>query len=75
MGMGIGSVMGLGFGMMWIFWILVIGAIVFVLVAVTKGVRRSPRGANSPEEILRRRYALGEINQAEYQKRLQDLRP
>ena len=66
--------MGIGMGWMWIFWVLVLAAVVFVLVAVARGVRPSSPVAESPEEILKRRYARGEIDQAEYQERLQDLR-
>jgi putative membrane protein len=34
----------------------------------------SPRGDETPEQILKRRYAKGEIEREEYQRRLEDLR-
>ena len=66
--------MGIGMGWMWIFWVLVLAAIVAVLVWALAASRRSAAGRESPEEILKRRYAQGEIDQAEYHKRLEDLR-
>jgi len=33
-----------------------------------------PRGDETPEQILKRRYAKGEIDREEYQRRLEDLR-
>lgn len=66
--------MGMGMGWMWIFWVLVLAAIVFVLVAAARAMHRSPTERESAEEILKRRYARGEIDQVEYQKRLEDLR-
>jgi uncharacterized membrane protein len=35
---------------------------------------RADGSADSPEEILRRRYASGEIDRAEYEERLRNLR-
>jgi putative membrane protein len=34
----------------------------------------APRGDEAPEQILKRRYARGEIEREEYQRRLDDLR-
>jgi putative membrane protein len=34
----------------------------------------SPRADETPEQILKRRYARGEIEREEYQRRLEDLR-
>mgnify|MGYP001266356668 FL=1 len=34
----------------------------------------APRGDETPEQILKRRYARGEIEREEYQRRLEDLR-
>ncbi|HQT95562.1 MAG TPA: SHOCT domain-containing protein [Thermoanaerobaculaceae bacterium] len=66
--------MGMGMGWMWIFWVLVVAAIVFVFVAAARAAHRSPVERESAEEILKRRYARGEIDRVEYQKRLEDLR-
>jgi putative membrane protein len=59
-------------------WLVVIGGIALVVglrFAVRKG-KLSGRGGNgdSPENILRARYARGEISKAEYERMLRDLR-
>lgn len=61
---------GFGHGVMWLFWLLVIVAIIIF-------VRYSNNGASSPPEsaldILKKRYARGEIDEEEYQRRRQTL--
>lgn len=59
-------------GWMWLFWIAVIVAVVFLVRTVAAPARRPT--AASPEEILKQRYAQGEIDQEEYERRLSDLR-
>lgn len=60
---------------MWLWWLLAIGLIGAVAWAVMRSVSRTGNGAaESPQDILKRRYARGEIDQDEYEKRLQDLR-
>jgi putative membrane protein len=64
-------------GWTWIFWLLVIVALAMLAVALMRGFSRSDGGSRrqeSPEEILKRRYANGEIEREEYQRRLEDLR-
>jgi uncharacterized membrane protein len=58
---------------MWIFWILVIVLIVYL---VQRPPWNSPRDESSlsAEEILKRRYARGEIGKDEYESKLEDLR-
>ena len=67
---------GMGGGM--ILWTLLIVAIVIVLVvfvARAAGPAQRPKDLDdSPEEILKRRYAHGEIDRDEYERRLSDLR-
>jgi len=53
--------------------IVVIGAILFLVVLVTRGAR-TPTGQRDPTrlapfEILRERFARGEIDQAEYEEK------
>lgn len=56
--------------MQWAIW-----AIVAMLLATAVVLARSPRGLSlSPEEVLKERYARGEIDGAEYRRRLDDLR-
>ncbi|MDT8386529.1 MAG: SHOCT domain-containing protein [Thiogranum sp.] len=70
---------GMVFGgfFMWIFWLLVViltFAAIWYLATNTSGGRRS---SGPPEEdaleILRKRYARGEIGSEEYQQRRQEL--
>ncbi|NOY16943.1 MAG: SHOCT domain-containing protein [Gammaproteobacteria bacterium] len=65
---------GFGFGgiFMWIFWILIIVAIV----ALFRGMSNSRSGTSSSEgpiEILRKRYANGEISDEEFEHRRKEL--
>jgi putative membrane protein len=69
----------MGYGMwhaggMWIFWIAVLLVVVLAIVwaARSSGPRSAP--PESPEEILKKRYARGEIGREEYQERLDELR-
>lgn len=76
---GMWSPGGMGYGMwhaggMWIFWIAVLVVVVLAIVWASRqsGARLTPH--ESPEEILKKRYARGEIGREEYQERLQELR-
>ncbi|RME64103.1 MAG: SHOCT domain-containing protein [Nitrospirae bacterium] len=66
---------GMGFGgfggiFMLLFWVLVIVAVVFVI----KEIIQKPRSDNdqklSPEEILRQRFARGEIDREEFEEKM-----
>jgi putative membrane protein len=75
--------MGWGYGMGWLgtvlmaaFWIAVIIGIVLLirwLVVSTGASTRKAATDDSPLEILRRRYAQGEINREEFQEKKKDL--
>jgi putative membrane protein len=60
---------------MLLWWALAVVVLVVVvrLVAGTGG-GFSFRGDDTPEQILKRRYAKGEIEREEYHRRLEDLR-
>ena len=79
-GMGPGM-MGWGYGMGWfgmifmaIFWIAVIVGIILLIrwlwLSTNKG---KPGTEDSPLEILKRRYARGEINKEEFEQKKRDL--
>jgi putative membrane protein len=69
---GQGWHMGSMMGWWGLIWILVIGAFVWL---VARGVSQRPAGhEDSPEAILKRRYARGELSREEYEQRLADLR-
>ncbi len=61
-----------GGGFMWIFWILLILAIIWVVKAVTSGTT-SANQQKSALEILRERYARGELDHEEFERRKKDL--
>ena len=59
---------------MWLFWIVLLGVIIYFLVAQTRRTGTTLDGAEeSPETILKKRYAKGEIGQAEYEKLKKDI--
>jgi len=62
-----------GGGFMWIFWILLIIAIVFIFQNMTKGNSSPGSGNDSALEILKKRYARGEIDDEEYERRKNEL--
>jgi len=57
--------MGIG----WLLWIVITVAVVWFVVRAWN-VRARGDGAESAEEVLRRRYAAGEIDDQEYERRL-----
>jgi putative membrane protein len=81
-GMGPGM-MGWGYGMGWfgmiimaLFWIAVIVGIIFLIRWLFVSTGAKGHGAiseDSPLEILKRRYARGEINKEEFEAKKKDL--
>jgi putative membrane protein len=64
---------GFGLGFMGIFWIglIIVGFLLFRQYA--KGKKGSENTGSSPLDILRQRYAKGEINKEEYEAKKRDL--
>lgn len=63
--------MGIG---MWIFWIVLIVVVVLLVKALTGGRVDSPaERRESPIEILKARYARGEISEEEFHHRREEL--
>ncbi len=62
-----GYYMGGMHGLWWIFWIVLIGVIVFYGWGRSGGRRRHPQEA--PQQVLQRRLANGEVTPEEYEKR------
>jgi len=69
----------IGFGGMmwygWIFWIIIIGIVVYLIV---KLANRGSAGSNNqmnetPLDILKKRYARGEISKEEFESTKKDL--
>ena len=64
--------MGWWMALWWITGIVVLVLLVWLVAGASGGFL--PRGDETPEQILKRRYAKGEIERDEYQRRLEDLR-
>lgn len=74
-GYGMGSGFGFGGGFMILWWIVIIAVVVMVvkwLVSSYDTAGRSSR-ENTAMEILKERYARGEIDEQEFQKRKREL--
>jgi putative membrane protein len=67
MGGMMGGGMGVGMIFVWIFWLLILAAIVYVVVRLLRQSGAQPQSAETPLTILKRRYAAGEIDQTQYE--------
>jgi putative membrane protein len=70
---------GWAMGWMWLWWIVIIVALVAVFAYLARSSTwgrdsDSRRGRPSAEEILRERYARGEISKPQYEEQLKTLR-
>lgn len=71
-GWGAGNFLG-GFGM-FIFWIVIVGLIVWAVMAATRSGRAHEHNQSpSPQDIARVRYARGEITKEQYDQLRKDL--
>jgi putative membrane protein len=61
-------------GWMWIFWIFMVFLIVWAVRGPLATNRSRDESSPSAEEILKRRYARGELGKEEYERKLEDLR-
>ena len=60
-------------GWMWTWWVFLAVGVVLVVWLIARANRQS-REAESAEELLRRRFAAGELDEPEFQERLAALR-
>jgi putative membrane protein len=60
-------------GWMIIVWIVIIGLIVWGVIALTRYAGKSTGGRREPLEILKERYAKGEISREEFEQVKKDL--
>jgi putative membrane protein len=76
-GMGYGHMMGSGMGIvMIIFWIVLIGGFILLVLGAINGMRAFQKNDDemqTPLEILKQRYARGEIDRAEYEDKRRSL--
>jgi len=73
-----GHMMGYGFGggYMWIIWIVLIGLVVYFVVMQRRGDNpfvSGPDKRERPIDILKKRYARGEISKEEYERLKKDI--
>jgi putative membrane protein len=63
-------------GWMGLWWLLALALLVLFVWALTRGgaTPSPPRDDDSPEAILKRRYARGELDEQEFERRLSNLR-
>lgn len=75
-GYGIGNMMGWGYGAfgMLIWAVILVGIVALVVWLVGRSSRTSQERRESPQEVLKLRYAHGEIDEDEYHKQLEELR-
>ena len=71
-GMGHGWGMGLGWLFMIAFWLLFILGVFYIIKLISSGGKRGP-SEESPVDILKKRYAKGEISKEEFEKIKEDI--
>lgn len=72
--MGSDVTMGFGGGFMWIFWILLIVFIIWGIKAFNINTSNNDNtGKESPLEILKKRFARGEIDDQEFNSKRKEL--
>ena len=72
--MGPGMMGGFGrMGLMSLVWIVVLGLIIWAIVAVVRHPAESSSPPDPAMNVLRRRYARGKINKEEYEGKKRDL--
>ena len=62
-----------GGGFMWVFWILIVVGIFFVIQNMTKGNSGGLLNKETAIDILKKRYARGEIDEEEFERRRKEL--
>ena len=69
-----GGSMWFGGGFMWIFWILLIVIVVWIVKEISgTGANNKSSSDETPLQILKKRYARGEIDEEEYERRKKEL--
>ena len=75
MGWGWHDSMMFGGGFMWLVWVLLIAGVAWLVATlVASRGRASKSSGTSATDIVKERYARGEIDRTEYEQKLQDLR-
>ncbi len=72
-GFGMGYWGGLGMLFGGVFWIALVALVVWAVASLTRRTEAGGQAEDTALEILKRRYARGEISQAEYEVARKDL--
>jgi putative membrane protein len=72
-GIGGYGMMGFGMGFGWIFMIVFWGALIWIVVALVNQSQSNTRKDEDALEILRKRYAKGEITKKQYEEMRKEL--
>ncbi len=67
--MGDGLGMGIGGGFMWLFWTLLILVVVWAVKAAGESSNNPTEAPKTALDILKERYAKGEIDQQEFEQK------
>ena len=57
-----------------LWWIVGLAVLILLIWTVARAGGSSARAEDTPEGVLKRRYARGEIDREDYERRLEDLR-
>ncbi len=68
-----GHMFGFGWGFIWIFWILVLVAVIWLVETFTDNGSNQQQNAKSAEDILKERYVKGEIDREEFKQKRKNL--
>ncbi len=61
-------------GGMWFFWLVVIAVVSVAIYLAARAMKKSEPPRESPEEILKKRFARGDIDREQYEEAMKDLR-
>ena len=66
---------GFGYGgmFMWIIFLIVVGLLIYFMIQVRKTKGQMPTQSESPLDVLKKRYAKGEINKEDFDRMKRDL--